>query len=254
MTNPGFVRINLKASDLISWTTSISVGLAFLFIFVVGSIDCVHPQSQAANLGCGENLNPKGLEVLQKANALFHTGITADPKEGPKIGDAMPLFEEAIRLEPRLISPYLNLSVYYDAAEDNPEKALTLLKKGVSHCPQEPDLHFSAGVMYSHAKKYSEAIASYEKALQLNYKGPLETLYLNIGTNYARLGEYDQSIPYLKKSLEINPTKLDAYQNLSLVYLRKGDRLSARKTAEKLKELDPRGRYGEWAAKILKDM
>ncbi len=254
MTNPSFVSIYANASEHISRTTLITVGLAFFFIFVVGLIDCVHPQSQTANLGCGENLNPKALEVLERANALFRTAVRAEPKQGPKIGDAMPLFEEAIRLEPRLISPYLNLSVYYDAAEDNPGKALALITKGISHCPQEPDLYFSAGIMYSHAKKYSEAIVSYEKALQLNYKGPLETLYLNIGTNYARLGEYDQSIPYLKKSLEINPTKLDAYQNLSLVYLRKGDRVNARKTAEKLKELDPRGKYGDWATNALKNM
>lgn len=251
MLTPSF---NRQPSDHISRTTLITAGLASFFIFTAGSIDCLHPQSRTANLGCGENLNSKAVEVLERANAIFRTGVTADPKEGLKIGDAMPLFEEAIRLEPRLISPYLNLAVYYDAAEDNPGKALALLKEGINHCPQEPDLHFSAGIMYSHAKKYSEAIASYEKALQLNYKGPLETLYLNIGTNYARLGKYDESIPYLNKSLEINPTKLDAYQNLSLVYLRKGDRVNARKTAEKLKELDPKGRYGDWATKFLRDM
>lgn len=245
---------NRQPKDYIYRTASMRAVFAFFFIFAIGSFDGVHPQSRTANLGCGGNLNPKAVEVLERANALFRTGVTADPREGPKIGDAMPLFEEAIRLEPRLISPYLNLAVYYDAAEDNPTKALALLKEGINHCPQEPDLHFSAGIMYSHAKKYSEAIASYEKALQFNYKGPLETLYLNIGTNYARLGKYDESIPYLNKSLEINPTKLDAYQNLSLVYLRKGDRTNARKTAEKLKELDPKGRYGDWATKFLKDI
>lgn len=220
----------------------------------VGLNDCVHAQSQTASVGCGEKLNPKALKVLERANASFRDGVAAQLEQGPKIGDAMPLFEEAISLEPRLISPYLNLAVYYDAAEDNPEKAIALLKKGIGHCPQEPDLYFSAGVMYSHARKYSEAVASYEKALQLKYKGPLETLHLNLGTNYARLGQYDQAIPHLKKSIEINPTKLDAYQNLSLVYLRKGDPVNARKTAEKLEKLDPGGKYGEWAARMLKDM
>lgn len=254
MKNPDLSCTYTNTTGYALRTAFITVILAFLFIFVAGSVDRARPQSQTTSLGCGENLNPRALEVLQKANTIFRTGVASDPREGPKIGDAMPLFEEAISLEPRLISPYLNLAVYYDAAEDNPEKALALIKRGIGHCPQEPDLYFSAGIMYSHTKKYSEAIASYEKALQLHYKGPLETLYLNMGTNYARLGEYDQSIPYLKKSLEINPAKLDAYQNLSLVYHRKDDRENARKTAEKLKELDPTGRYGDWAAKFLKDM
>lgn len=59
--------------------------------------------------------------------------------------------------------------------------------------------------------EYLQAIEAYKKALEIY---PDEVLYMNIGNAYCSMGEFETGIPYLEKSLEINPHYERAKKNL----------------------------------------
>ena len=87
---------------------------------------------------------------------------------------------------------------------------------------------------------YSEALESYFTAQErgLNaYKE--EKLYAGIAACYCQLGEYENSIEYYNKSLEIEPANFEAWVNLGVSYRKTGDRDKAMECYEKALEYDP---------------
>ncbi len=59
--------------------------------------------------------------------------------------------------------------------------------------------------------EFPEAITAYKKALDIF---PDEVLYMNIGNAYVSMGDFDTGIPYLEKSLEVDPNYERARKNL----------------------------------------
>lgn len=240
----------MSRKRLIALLAMMGISASLLLVGFTRCLLSAEPQTQRR--GCGENLNQKGLDIEIKASQLFRDGVQG--KDTAKIKEAMRLYEEVLKLEPRLISPYVNLSLHYDAGENNPEKALAILKKGLAQCSNEPDLYFALGAVYTSLRQYRDAVESYEKALKLGYQGPQPSLYSNIGNNYARLEGYSNAIFYLKKAIELDPNKFDAYQSLAVVYYRKGEKQNSRETMKKLQALDPKGPFGQWASDALKQL
>lgn len=89
-------------------------------------------------------------------------------------------------------------------------------------------------------QNYTEALDSYFTAQErgLNaYKQ--EKLYAGIAACYCQLGEYEKSIEYYNKSLEIDPANFEAWVNLGVAYRKTGDRDKAMECYEKALEYDP---------------
>ena len=206
--------------------------------------------TELQSVSCGENLSQKAVVLEEKASQLYLDWHQT--KDAEKYKSAILLFKEALKLEPRLITPYVNISTHYSVS--NPEKALKLLKKGLAQCPDEPALYNSLGLAYASLRQYRDAVQSYEKALKLGWQGPLPSLYFNIGNNYAKFQDYGNAIPYLKKAIELDPSKYNAYYSLAIVYYYKGEKQKARETFKKLQALDPEGSFGQKARNALKQL
>ncbi len=84
-------------------------------------------------------------------------------------------FERAIELDNKYIESYKNLGlVYYEIGEL--EQAETILKTGIEHHADYPDIHNAMGRVYSKQQKYRAALGEFEKALELN-KNYVEVRY-----------------------------------------------------------------------------
>ncbi|MDQ7085689.1 MAG: tetratricopeptide repeat protein [Sulfurovum sp.] len=67
-------------------------------------------------------------------------------------------------------------------------------------------------MLIDHKKEYDKAIASYEKAIEINPK--YDEAYCNMGNAYHHKKEYDKAIASYQKYLQINPNNSLAYSNL----------------------------------------
>ncbi len=89
-------------------------------------------------------------------------------------------------------------------------------------------------------QNYTEALESYftaqERGLNI-YKE--EKLYAGIAACYCQMGEYESSIEYYNKSLEIEPANFEAWVNLGVSYRKTGDRDKAMESYKKALEYDP---------------
>jgi tetratricopeptide (TPR) repeat protein len=108
------------------------------------------------------------------------------------------------------------------------------------------------------AKKTDEAVATYEKAAQIDPTKAAQS-YFNIGAVYTNAGKADQANVAFDKCIAADPTRADAYYQKGLNLLGKatlqGDKTVAPPgTAEafqKYLELAPSGQYAQSAKDLL---
>jgi len=195
--------------------------------------------------GCGSDLNKEGVGLQDKGLDLFFVkGKTAE---------AVKLLEQAVELEPRLFPSYSQLTFYYSEVQNNHLKAITLLIKGIKHCPKEPLLYYGLADCYARIKQHQDAINNYNKAKELGME-PAPPFFYNLGNSYAEIKEYDKAIENYKAALKLDPKKFDAWRNLVIAYYQKGDKKNAIKYAQELEKVDAKGDFGAWAREAIKQM
>ncbi len=92
------------------------------------------------------------------------------------------------------------------------------------------------GICYQNEKRYSKAIESYKKAIELNLIN-CEVAYNNLGNIWASQNEFDDAIACYEKSINLNSNYIEPLHNLSIIY-------------EKTKKYDMAIEYCERALKI----
>ena len=76
--------------------------------------------------------------------------------------------------------------------------------------------HFTAGVYLRAQERLQEAIAEYDKAIELD--PGFATAYLNRGNIFALLGQYQRALQDYDKAIRLDPQSFAAYYNRSVTY------------------------------------
>jgi tetratricopeptide (TPR) repeat protein len=97
---------------------------------------------------------------------------------------------------------------------------LSLWMDAVQKAPTKARPHNNLGEQYSKMGRFDDAIAEYEKAL--NILPAFETARNNLGTAYTEKGMLDEAIQEYKKAIGLNPGYVKAFYNLGVAYLRAG--------------------------------
>jgi len=93
------------------------------------------------------------------------------------------------------------------------------------------------GMVCLHQGNYDQAIAEFNKAIELNSRLP--HAYNNRGIAYWRKGNYDQALADFTKSIEISPNNATSYVGRGSVYGDKGNYDQAISDFNKAIDLDP---------------
>jgi len=102
---------------------------------------------------------------------------------------------------------------------------------------REASDYIREGVNYAHAKNFTAAIKSYDKAIESD---PLNPVAYNLkGYALLRKGLVKEAIKELKNSIEVEPTYIWAHYNLSLALWSNGEKMDAVAEVRKVLELDP---------------
>jgi tetratricopeptide (TPR) repeat protein len=125
--------------------------------------------------------------------------------------------EHAIRQHPDNVQ--LRIRYARQLAIDNRFiEALEILNKLEVTEPNDVDVIMTKGTVYSMMLEFKKAVNTYKLALPLVDEDELEEVYATIGYEYENLGNYDQSIRYFRKALEINPGAEPLLFELGLCY------------------------------------
>jgi len=97
---------------------------------------------------------------------------------------------------------------------------------------------FKLGTLYQDAGKNSQAVDSYERAIQINPK--YTEALVNLGGVYNDLGEFEKAKNLLESALALNPEDCNARSNLGNVYYSMGRYPDAMFEYQRAVDLDPK--------------
>jgi tetratricopeptide (TPR) repeat protein len=97
--------------------------------------------------------------------------------------------------------------------------------------------YYNLGNAFSHQGKISDALAQFQKSVEINPR--YAKAHNNLGIALARLGHLDDGMAEFQKALEISPNDPDAYSNLGEAFLKKGEWDEAILQYQKALEINP---------------
>lgn len=96
------------------------------------------------------------------------------------------------------------------------DQALPVLKALEHREPDNTDVCYAMGAVYSMLMKPELSIQYYKKAATDGYQ--LDMIYGNMADEYARLGRPDDAIRYYRKAIDVNPEEERSLRNLVCIF------------------------------------
>jgi len=181
-------------------------------------------------------------QAIEKYNeAINYTGS----KEYNK---ALSLLEEAVTLDGNLFQAYFEMGkIYY--LKNMFEEALVLLHKTISLKEDYSPAYKLLAASYEKQGKKEEVEKYLKKAKEL--AGPSGIDKYNEAVEYLNERDMDNVIPLLEEAIKLDPSLADAYYELGMALLNKGNKEGAVKNLEKYLELAPEGEKASTAQAVL---
>ena len=167
-------------------------------------------------------------------NAWNNLGLLAT-REG-RMADAIPYFQEALKLNPDHLIALENLGNAYRQQKqwDEAREALT---RAVKVSPQDPEANYSLGMVFAQLDDAERAFEYLRRALDSRPAYP-EALN-NLGVLYLRTRRRDEAVASFEQCIRVAPAFDQSYLNLARVYALEGAPEKARAVLQKLLEQHP---------------
>ncbi len=188
---------------------------------------------------------------LDPENANIHNELGLAYSNLRAFQKSMIHFNEALKFQPDFPEAYNNLGTLYlllkkwDLAIDCFRKASSYLLYKTPHFAQN-----NMGLAYHNKGDYQKAIEHYQKAIELfpSYS----PCYENLARAYEAINKWEPAIEAYKKSINYDPGYPASHLNLARLYLRLNRANEAVRELKITAEIDPKGRYGMEARRLLK--
>ncbi len=133
------------------------------------------------------------------------------------------------------------------------DEVINDLKTRIAADPKNAALHAQTGDVYFSTKHFSEAIAHYKKAVELNPKDV--DSYNDLALVFHYIGNSDDAIKYLDQGIEADPTYQRIWLTKGFILSRGfGDSAGAAKAWQEVVNLNPDNQLGVDAASFLREM
>lgn len=174
-------------------------------------------------------------EAVEEAVILLEQAIALDPKYARAymgLGYAYTLqgqflskpemletgveyFQKAIELQPMLADSYAGLGMAFVALGRN-EDAMGALRRAMAFASDNPDVHSSLGRVYAIGKgMFSEAIAEYQKALQINPDDAWSAQQIALCCAYV--GEYELGEEAARQAIQAQENFTSGHEGVRLI-------------------------------------
>jgi tetratricopeptide (TPR) repeat protein len=156
-------------------------------------------------------------------NAWNNLGLLA-AREG-RTAEAIPYFQEALRLNPDHLIALDNLGNAY-RAQKQWDEARKVLQRAVNVGPEDPEANYNLGMVFAQIGDNDRAYEYLQKALTLRPAYP-EALN-NLGVLYLRTQRRNEAVASFEECIRVAPGFDQAYLNLASVYSIEGAPAKAR--------------------------
>ncbi len=133
---------------------------------------------------------------------------------------AVKFYETAIRLQPRAIQPYVNISFAYNGLGFN-EKAVGSLRKAYGLEPKSLEANLNLGLLLGEMGRLEEAGSHLQKAAELDPQSAVAVF--NLGVINAKLGRLDPAIEHLRRACRLQPDNPQYGYSLAFYLLQRGN-------------------------------
>ena len=147
------------------------------------------------------------------ANAWNNLGLLAT-RDG-KTDDAIPLFQQALELNPNHLVALENLGNAY-RQQRRWNEAREVLQRAVAVGAEDPEANYSLGMVFAQLDDVQQASDYLQRALKLRPDYP-EALN-NMGVLYLRTNRPDDAVASFEQCIKVAPAFDQAYLNLARVY------------------------------------
>ena len=146
-------------------------------------------------------------------NAWNNLGLLATREW--RTADAIPYFQEALRLSPDHLIALDNLGNAY-RQQKQWDEARQVLERALTVSPQDPEANYSLGMVFAQIDDTEHAFEYLQKALQFRPGYP-EALN-NLGVLYLRTRRRDEAVATFEECIRVAPAFDQSYLNLARVY------------------------------------
>jgi tetratricopeptide (TPR) repeat protein len=105
------------------------------------------------------------------------------------------------------------------------QEAETVLQQVIARRPEDPDPHYTLGVIYQNSQRLPEAITKLSHALELDPE--FAEAYCNLGVILSTEGKKAEALAAFKRAIEIDPELFDAHSKLGDLLMTQGLRRDA---------------------------
>ena len=144
-----------------------------------------------------------------------------------------------------------NINLYEEAVAeivDNPQSSIKKLLKLLGKFESNPLIYYYLGVAYRRIENYEQAISYLNESINIE-SGILEVV-VELGLNYACLGDYETALKYFKKSFEAS-RDVEICTNIITCYINMKDYEQAKLHLEIAQKLAPDDEIVKEIEKIL---
>ncbi len=156
-------------------------------------------------------------------DAWNNLGVIAT-REG-RVGDSVPCFLEALRLNPHHLLSLDNLGNAYRSLK-RWDDAREVLQRALETAPQDPEANYSLGMVFAQSGDNAKAYEYLQRALKARPIYP-EALN-NLGILFLLTDRRDEAVASLEQCIRVAPAFDQSYLNLARVYALEGARDKAR--------------------------
>jgi tetratricopeptide (TPR) repeat protein len=133
---------------------------------------------------------------------------------------AVAFFEAAIRLQPSVIQPYVNISFAYNALGLN-DKAEQSLRRAFELEPKSLEANLNLGLLLGEMGRLEEAGSHLQKAATLDPQSAVAVY--NLGVINAKLGRINPALDYLRRACALQPENPQYGYSLAFYLLQSGN-------------------------------
>ncbi len=172
-----------------------------------------------------------------EATTFYDRGLYLLRKDDQSFDEAMPQFEQAVRLSPRSPLPLAALTEaaimkFQATAKHGPfEDAQRFLNEAESLNPDSVSVLLAAGLLHQTTGQYEKALEDFRRVQDLEPGNP--DAFLRSASVYNSLDMSDKAIEDYRKAIDLEPDYYKPYQKLGAFYYYRGRYLEAAEQFQK---------------------
>lgn len=159
--------------------------------------------------------------------------------ETKKFKESLSLLEKHSNMIPRIF--YYGSKGFINRELEKYSVAIDSFSKAIELDTKDDTMYFNRGLCYIEIKEYKNAIEDYTKVIE--FKPEDHFAYYNRGISYAELKEYKNAIDDYTKAIELNPKDATAYFNRGECYTNIKENTKAIKDYSKGMKLEPENAF-----------